>query len=163
LIKLFLLGKEKVWIERARGICEYCKNQQELMVEEFEVDHIYPKALGGPTTLDNLALACPHCNGKKLTKIRGIDPLTGRHVALFNPRRQHWNRHSKLFFSFRKRKEKFDQKKRKIPFKWSDDKSFIIGKTLCGRATIEALQMNRPRIVRIRRLWRALGLHPPTQ
>jgi DNA-directed RNA polymerase subunit RPC12/RpoP len=111
------------------------------MVEEFEVDHIYPKALGGPTTLDNLALACPHCNGKKLTKIRGIDPLTGRHVALFNPRRQHWNQH----------------------FKWSDDFSKIIGKTLCGRATIEALQMNRPRIVRIRRLWRALGLHPPTQ
>lgn len=128
-------------IERARELCEYCKNQQELMIEEFEVDHIYPKALGGPTTLDNLALACPHCNGKKFTKIRGIDPLTRRRVALFNPRRQHWNRH----------------------FKWSDDFGEIIGKTICGRATIEILQMNRPRIVRIRRLWHALGLHPPTQ
>jgi len=125
-------------IERARGVCEYCKNQQELMVEEFEVDHIYPEALGGPTTLDNLALACPHCNSKKFTKIRAIDPLTGRRVALFNPRRQHWNQH----------------------FKWSGDFSEIIGKTLCGRATIEALQMNRPRTVRIRSLWRALGLHP---
>ena len=127
-------------IERAKGLCEYCKNQQELLIEEFEVDHIYPEALGGPTTLENLALACPHCNSKKFTQIRRIDPLTGRRVALFNPRRQHWNRH----------------------FQWSNNLSEIIGKTSCGRATIEALQMNRPRIVRVRSLWRDLGLHPPT-
>jgi hypothetical protein len=126
-------------IERARELCEYCKNQHKLLVAEFEVDHIYPQALGGPTQLDNLALACRHCNSKKWAQIKGVDPLTGRRVPLFNPRRQHWNRH----------------------FKWSDDESEIIGKTACGRATIDALQMNHPRLVRVRRLWRELGLHPP--
>lgn len=125
--------------ERAKGLCEYCKNQQELAIVEFEIDHIYPKALGGPTELENLALSCPSCNGRKFTKVSGIDPMTGRRVALFNPRRQDWNQH----------------------FKWSDEFSKIIGKTICGRATIEALQMNHLRIVRIRRLWHSLGLHPP--
>lgn len=127
-------------IERAKGVCEYCENQQELAIEEFEIDHIYPKALDGPTKLENLALACPPCNRRKSTKISGIDPETERRVRLFNPRQQDWNRH----------------------FKWSDDFGKVIGKTVCGRATIEALQMNRPRIVRIRRLWHSLELHPPT-
>lgn len=36
-----------------------------------------------------------------------------------------------------------------------------IGKTICGRATVETLQMNRERLVRARRLWVAWGEHPP--
>jgi hypothetical protein len=37
----------------------------------------------------------------------------------------------------------------------------VIGLTSVGRATIKALQMNRPVIVQLRRYWVALGLHPP--
>jgi hypothetical protein len=32
--------------------------------------------------------------------------------------------------------------------------------TPTGRATVEALQMNRPRMVRLRRLWLRMGKHP---
>jgi hypothetical protein len=32
--------------------------------------------------------------------------------------------------------------------------------TLTGHATVEALQMNRPRMVRLRRLWLEMGKHP---
>jgi hypothetical protein len=61
-------------------------------------------------------------------------------VRLFNPRRQHWSEH----------------------FAWSDDGTLIIGLTPCSRATIEALQMNNPRIVYTRRRWVSVGWHPPT-
>jgi hypothetical protein len=39
----------------------------------------------------------------------------------------------------------------------------IMGLTACGRATVEALGMNNPRIVRARRLWVAAGWHPPVE
>jgi hypothetical protein len=68
-----------------------------------------------------------------------LDPQTGRRVRLFDPRRQEWKRH----------------------FRWSDDGGRILGKTAAGRATVEALNVNRPRIVHIRLLWAAMGLHPP--
>jgi len=128
-------------VERANNICEYCGNQQELGIGTFQVDHIYPQVLGGKTTLDNLALACPACNMAKYMQVRAIDPKTGRRVTLFNPRCQRWTRH----------------------FQWNEDYSRIIGRTMCGRATVEALQMNRERIVRLRLYWRALGLHPPAR
>jgi len=128
-------------VERASGICEYCGNQQELGIGTFQIDHIYPQALGGSATLDNLALACPACNMAKYMQVRAIDPQTGRRVALFHPRFQRWTQN----------------------FQWSEDYSRIIGRTMCGRATVEALQMNRERIVRLRRYWYALGLHPPVR
>jgi hypothetical protein len=128
-------------VGRAGGICEYCGNQQELNIGTFQIDHIYPQALGGSTTLDNLALACPACNMAKYMQARAIDPQTGRRVALYHPRRQRWARH----------------------FQWSEDYSRIIGRTMCGRATVAALQMNRNRMVRLRLYWRALGLHPPAR
>ena len=77
----------------------------------------------------------------KYMQVRAIDPQTRRRVELFHPRRQHWTRH----------------------FHWNEDYSRIIGRTMCGRATVEALQMNRERIVNLRRYWRILGLHPPVR
>lgn len=125
--------------ERAQFCCEYCQLQQELCPETFEVDHILPRVLGGQTEPDNLCYACPVCNNAKRSHTTAQDPQTGRRVRLFDPRRQQWYRH----------------------FHWSDDGGHVLGITAIGRATVEALAMNRPRLVHIRLLWVAMGLHPP--
>ncbi len=39
----------------------------------------------------------------------------------------------------------------------------IIGKTPCGRATVGALQLNRPLALHARRNWIAADLHPPKE
>ena len=44
---------------------------------------------------------------------------------------------------------------------WSDDFTQVIGKTPCGRATVEALRLNRFGVVNLRRLLRSANLHPP--
>jgi hypothetical protein len=126
--------------ERPKFRCEYCQLQQELCPDTFEVDHIIPRVLGGKTEPNNLCYACPVCNNAKRSQIAARDPQTGRRVRLFDPRRQSWNRH----------------------FHWSADSGRLRGKTALGRAIVEALDMNRPRIVHIRLLWAALGLHPPS-
>ena len=41
------------------------------------------------------------------------------------------------------------------------DNTTIIGLTAIGRATIDALQMNRPQLLRVRRMWVKMGEHPP--
>jgi hypothetical protein len=112
---------------------------QALCPEPFEVDHIIPRSARGATVLSNLCLVCPVCNNAKQDRVTAIDPLTGKQVQLFHPRLQHWARH----------------------FDWSEDGGLVIGKTAVGRATVNALEMNHPRVVEIRRLWRGLGLHPP--
>ncbi len=127
--------------EQAKFRCEYCQLRQELCPETFEVDHIIPRALGGKTAPDNLCYAYPVCNNAKRSQITARDPETGQRMRLFDPRRQSWNRH----------------------FRWSDDGGHVLGKTVVGRATVEALDMNRPRIVHIRLLWAAMGLHPPSE
>jgi hypothetical protein len=127
--------------ERAKFRCEYCQLQQELCPETFEVDHIIPRAWGGKTEPDNLCYACPVCNNAKRSQVIARDPQTGHRVRLFNPRRQSWNRH----------------------FRWSHDGGRVHRKTVLGRVTVEALDMNRPRIVHIRLLWAAMGLHPPSE
>ena len=48
---------------------------------------------GGLTQLDNLALACWHCNLKKGPNLTGIDPETGQIAALFHPRKDKWADH----------------------------------------------------------------------
>ena len=127
--------------ERASRRCEYRQLQEELCPTTFEVDHIIPRALGGPTEPTNLCYACPVCNNAKRSQVMGSDPRTRRRTRLFDPRRQHWSDH----------------------FDWSDDGGRIVGKTIAGRATIEALEMNRPRIIHVRLLWTAIGLHPPKE
>jgi hypothetical protein len=125
-------------IKRARGCCEYCWSPSRYSPEVFEVEHIRPISAGGTTTLDNLALACPACNRHKGSHQSGIDPQTGRHVPLYNPRRQQWSDH----------------------FRWSDDLTEIVGQTPTGRATVHVLHMNRPSVRRFRAALRALDLHP---
>jgi len=50
---------------RAANRCEYCQLPSYLQVGGFEIDHILPRSRGGLTEIDNLALACPHCNAHK--------------------------------------------------------------------------------------------------
>lgn len=126
-------------VERAKLICEYCRAQQQLLPDTFEVDHIVPRSLGGATSSDNLCLACPVCNSAKGQQRIARDPLTNRRVQLFHPRRQRWVDH----------------------FEWSDEFGEIVGRTPTGRATVAALDMNRPQTVRLRRIFAEYGWHPP--
>jgi 5-methylcytosine-specific restriction endonuclease McrA len=73
-------------IDRAGNRCEYCRMHQSLQGATFHVEHIIPHSMGGPNTVDNLALACPSCNLGKSNRVLVPDPDTGRDVPIFNPR-----------------------------------------------------------------------------
>jgi len=128
-------------LERARGCCEYCKSQARFATQSFSIEHIIPHHLGGETTLDNLALACQGCNNHKYTKTESRDPVSDKIVPLYHPRRQRWNDH----------------------FAWNDDFTLVIGLTSIGRATVQALQLNREELVNLRRVLYAMGEHPPAE
>jgi 5-methylcytosine-specific restriction endonuclease McrA len=98
-----------------------------------------PVSKDGGTDLDNLALACPGCNGHKYNKTTHPDPVDGTLIPLFNPRTQRWQDH----------------------FTWNDDFSHIVALTAIGRATLEALKLNRAGLVNMRKALFAIGLHPP--
>lgn len=126
-------------VRRAGSRCEYCRLPTEGQVATFPIDHIVPRSEGGATELANLALACPNCNGHKWAHRGGVDLVTGKPAPIFNPRSQIWAEH----------------------FRWSaTDRGYLEGKTPCGRATIERLQMNEPIMVAVRLLLIRLGLLP---
>jgi 5-methylcytosine-specific restriction endonuclease McrA len=72
--------------ERARAFCEYCHTVEQWQYVPFTVDHIVPLAQGGRTILENLALACFHCNRRQSIQITAQDPQSGTVVPLFNSR-----------------------------------------------------------------------------
>ena len=78
---------------RASHRCEYCRLSQLGQEATFHVDHVVPRAAGGPTTGDNLALACVSCSLRKWAKQTATDPDSGEEVPLFNPRTQSWADH----------------------------------------------------------------------
>jgi 5-methylcytosine-specific restriction endonuclease McrA len=86
-MKSIPLGLRRQIVFRAGDRCEYCGLAQEGQEATFHIDHIVPAAVGGPTTADNLALACVSCSLRKEARRSGRDPQTGRIVSLFNPRR----------------------------------------------------------------------------
>ena len=126
----------KLVIRRAKNCCEYCGLSQVRQEATFHIDHIIPLASGGRTTADNLALACVSCSLRKSARETSIDPETGTEVAIFHPRQDQWKDH----------------------FKW--DGVRIHGLTKTGRATIAALDLNRPLILAIREEEASLGRHP---
>src|SRR5262245_15465507 len=81
-----------VW-QRAGNRCEYCRLPATLEWLHFQIDHIIAQKHLGATAAENLALSCFHCNSYKGPNIAGIDPISGRVVRLFNPRRDKWSRH----------------------------------------------------------------------
>jgi len=66
---------------------------QEFIDAIHEVDHVIAEKHRGATSLENLALACFHCNNHKGPNIAGIDPSTGYLSRLFHPRNDDWGAH----------------------------------------------------------------------
>ena len=93
----------------------------------LHIDHIIARQHGGTAALDNLALACIHCNRHKGPNIAGADPATGELVRLFHPRRDRWDEH----------------------FEWTGAQ--LIGTTSVGRATVAVLAINNPEFLAARR------------
>lgn len=47
--------------------CSYCGAEQE--ITKLEIDHIFPRSLGGGNEIENLTLACRKCNIWKTNKL----------------------------------------------------------------------------------------------
>lgn len=107
----------------------------------MEIDHLIPAARGGATVEDNLWLACSFCNKSKGQRVFATDPVTDEAVRLFDPRRQRWSDH----------------------FAWTADGAQVVGLTAIGRATVRALNLNRPTLRAARRVWAGAGWHPPKE
>src|SRR5438094_2350544 len=78
---------------RAGNRCEYCGVSQAGQETAFHVDHVIPIAAGGKTVPGNLALACVSCSLRKAARVTAVDPVLGKTVRLFNPRRDSWRLH----------------------------------------------------------------------
>ncbi len=75
-------------VDQGRHRCGYCLTRESIVGQAMEFDHLTPQSMNGPTTEENLWLACPLCNGSKGTRTHATDLKTGENVLLFNPRRQ---------------------------------------------------------------------------
>src|SRR3954454_1453924 len=82
--------------DRANGRCEYCLMPESMTWSVHTLDHIIAEKHGGPTTEDNLALACTLCNARKGSDLASIDEQTGAIEPLFHPRRDRWSDHFRL-------------------------------------------------------------------
>ena len=87
-----------------------------------------------------LWIACWGCNLHKQARITAVDPDTGILTRLFHPNLQNWHEH----------------------FVWQERGLLIIGRTAIGRATVDALQLNRLPLVESRQLWISAHWHPET-
>jgi hypothetical protein len=110
---------------RAGDRCEYCRVPQAAFRRPFHIEHIVARQHGGLTEIDNLALACWHCNLKKGPNLSGIDPHTTTVVPLFNPRNNAWRDHFVL------------RVQSLMPFGIE-----VGGLTATGRATVRVLGIN---------------------
>lgn len=122
--------------QRAGERCEYCHFRQSAVPYlVFHVDHIVAKQHLDEVSEDpaELAWACSECNYHKGPNLASIDPATLAQVDLFNPREDAWDTH------------------------FAVDRGAIVGRTPKGRATARLLNMNAPRLVRLRRELMALG------
>ena len=129
-------GYRREVTQRAERRCEYCLYPQSASSAFLEIDHVIPESKGGLTKLDNLALACRHCNSHKWAKTEGFDPITKKRFLLFNPRKQSWLDH----------------------FQLERETGIINGLTPVGRATVNELSMNSPHPIQVRRLLIEFGL-----
>ena len=124
---------------RAGWRYEYCQSSIDYTTETFSIDHAHPTSQGGGDDLENLVLACQGCNSSKHAKTQALDPENLKFAMLFNSRVHDWNLH----------------------FAWIEGCSLIAGLTPTGRATVEALKLNRSSVVNLRKLLFAVGKHPP--
>lgn len=122
--------------ERASGRCEYCLVGDEDVLIPHEPDHVVAEQHGGATSLENLALACFHCNRLKGPNLASMDPDTHQLATLFQPRTQTWGEHFAL------------------------SAALLVGLTPTGRATVFLLRLNAPDRVRLREALLAVGRYP---
>lgn len=106
--------------ERAGARCEYCGLPESISRAAHAIDHIIARQHRGPTTLDNLALACIRCNLNKGPNIASLDPMDGGFTRLYHPRRDRWSDH------------------------FAVQGALLVGLTPIGRATVSVLAMNEP-------------------
>jgi hypothetical protein len=125
-------------LTRANFCCEYCRSPRNFSSDDFAIEHIMPKSLGGLDEINNLALSCQGCNNRKYVATSAIDPVSGVETLLFNPRTNIWTEH----------------------FIWSDDTTTLIGLSRTARATIQKLDLNRSRVQNFRRVLALAGEHP---
>ncbi|MBI3821164.1 MAG: HNH endonuclease [Planctomycetes bacterium] len=116
---------------RAGFRCEYCHIDEDDDPYTFHLEHIIPRKHHGRNDRDNLAWSCHTCNLAKGSNLSGrVDDEV---VTLFDPRRQNWNRH----------------------FRWRGP--VLVGKTKCGRATVQVLNINAEDRIKVRALLIAAG------
>ncbi|MBX3415376.1 MAG: HNH endonuclease [Pirellulales bacterium] len=120
--------------DRAQETCEYCcLPQAASRFVNFHIEHVIARQHGGLTQLENLALACNHCNFHKGPNIASVDPESSELVPLYHPRRDRWAEH----------------------FMWQG--VTIVGKTAVGRATARLLSMNSWQRLELRENLRTAG------
>lgn len=119
--------------------CVYCQTTQSNSGHPMVTDHIIPQSKGGLTEFENSCFACRRCNEFKGATTKAEDPLSGKVVPLFHPRRQQWRDH----------------------FAWDAAGVRIEGLTAIGRVTVMALKMNNEVILHARQNWVSAGWHPP--
>lgn len=119
-------GLEQLVRRRSGGRCEYCHLPEAVSPIRHVCDHVVARQHLGPTTADNLALACVFCNRYKGPNLAGIDQQTGALTRLFNPRSDRWDDHFILAGAV------------------------IAGRTDIGRTTVQVLTMNDPAMTAIR-------------
>ena len=113
--------------QRAGANCEYCGLPEAVSgILPYHVEHIRVRQHRGTDDLENLCYACSRCNHLKGPNLSSYDPMTDQLVTLFNPRCDRWDEH------------------------FRHEGPLIIGITAEGRATVELLQMNEPRRLRLR-------------
>jgi hypothetical protein len=110
--------------------CAYCRTAEDLTATTFEFEHILPRAAGGETVFENICLSCPMCNRYKSDRVHWQDAALPTPSALFHPHHDRWSDH----------------------FTWNEGATELIDLTPVGRATIAALKMNRPQMIRVRRM-----------
>jgi 5-methylcytosine-specific restriction endonuclease McrA len=108
--------------QRANYLCEYCHASERWQYVSFTVDHIKPRSLGGGDGLENLALACFHCNRRKTNRFSVVVIETGNEIPLFNPRKDDWSDH----------------------FVWSADGLLIMGRTMGDKLNVVEFCQEEP-------------------
>lgn len=89
--------------------------------------------------MENLAYACFLCNRLKSNKTQRLDRVTETLAPIFNPRKAAWSEH----------------------FAWNEDATTIVGVSPIGRCTVEALKLNREKLIEYRKAILPFGAHPP--
>lgn len=124
----------------AKNRCGYCLNPQELI--PYSKSNILYRRLQAANLQKKISgLPAASATLTKPRKPKRLIISQGKTVKLVNPRKQKWREH----------------------FDFTEDKTEIIGKTPCGRAPVEALQINNFYQVTARSIWVEMNKYPPKE